>query len=402
MDPTPFPDPPRADAVPLLKRKATWREFAMALVGAALGAAIAYGGVHAGRALGGIELKTHFQLDLWTLLLVPAMWLVVVLAHEFGHLLGGRLGGMRPLMLFAGPLHFEFGADGRVRLKRNRVQSSFGGLAACAPRAHSGRGQFALLVAGGPLASFVLAAVLWPPAFALGGWWGGLLFATGGLSALIGMLTLVPLRAGGFTSDGGQLLGLARNDAETRRNLAMAPLLAQSYAGVRPRDWNPGLFDAATGESKDATHRRIALLLRAGVAEDRGDFAQADALWRTIAATFSEPDSEKVAPAMRGAMALGVAAWLAHRRRDGAAARRWLDAGRGGFNDPSVMAFTEGAVAWAEGDAATARTKLAESRALLPRLVDRGGATVLAESIDDILRDLDAKITPDGASAAHA
>lgn len=402
MNPTPFPDPPRADETPLLKRKVVWRELLLGLAGAAVGAGVAVAGVHVGRALGGIELKQHFDLDLWSLLLLPVMWLAVVLAHEFGHLLGGRLAGMRPLMLFAGPLQFTFDADGRMRLRRNRVQSSFGGLAVCAPPTDAGRGAFALLVAGGPLASFAFAALLLPVAFALGGWWGGALFATAMLSALIGLVTLVPLRAGGFNSDGGQLLGLARHDAETQRSLALAPLLAQSYAGVRPRDWAPGLVEAATGPTKDPAQRRFGLLLQAAVAEDHGRLDEADAQYRALATSLAEPDAEKVAPAMRGSLALSIAAWLAYRRREGASARRWLDAARGGFNDPSALAFTEGAVAWAEGDAPTARRKLDEARALLPRLVDRGGAAMLAEAIDDILRGLDATMTNAATVAAQA
>lgn len=402
MNPTPFPDPPVADQTPMLKRKVVWRELLPGLIGAAFGAAVAYSGVHLVRALGGIALKQHFDLNLWTLLLLPAIWLVIVLAHEFGHLLGGRLGGMRPLMLFAGPLHFTFDADGRMRLQRNRVKQSFGGLAACAPRADTGRGAFALAVAGGPLASLVFGVLLLPPAFALGGWWGGLLFATAVLSLLIGVLTLVPLRAGGFMSDGAQLLGLARDDDETRQRLALSSLMAQSYAGVRPRDWDPGLFAAATAEAKEPTLRELGALLRAGVAEDRGQFEDADAHWRGVAARLGDADADAIAPAMRGALALSIAAWLAHRRRDPAAARRWFAAAQGGFNDPAVVAFVEAAIAWAEGDAPTARRKLDESRGLLPRMTDRGGAIAMAESLDDIARDLDTIMTDASPAAAPA
>jgi hypothetical protein len=402
MNPTPFPDPPATDATPMLKRKVVWHELLPGLVGAAVGAALVYSAVHLVRALGGIELNQHFDLNLWTLLLLPAIWLAVVLAHEFGHLLGGRLGGMRPLMLFAGPLHFTFDADGRTRLQRNRVKQSFNGLAACAPRTDTGRGAFALMAAGGPLASFVFSALLLPPAFALGGWWGGLLFATGLLSLLVGVLTLMPLRAGGFMSDGGQLLGIARDDDETRQRIALSSLMAQSYAGVRPRDWDPGLFAAATAEAKEPTLREYVALLRAGVAEEHGQFDEADAHWRGVAARLGVADAAAIAPAMRGALALSIAAWLAHRRRDPAAARRWLAAAQGGFNDPAVVAFVEAAIAWREGDAATARHKLDASRSLMPRMTDRGGAIGMAESIDDIARDLDTTRTDAIALAAQA
>lgn len=402
MNPTPFPDPVTAPAAKAFKRRELFVTLAMAVGGALFGALVARLGIDLGQAFSGSSLRSQFDFNLGTLLLVPVMWLAVVLAHEFGHLLGGRLAGMRPLMLFAGPLHFEFGADGRTRLKRNRVKQSFGGLAACAPAPGMGRGAFALLVAGGPLASFAFGALLLPAAFALGGWLGGALFGTALLSLLIGLATLLPLRAGGFMSDGGQLLGLARDDAETRQRLALASLMAQSYAGVRPRDWDAGLFAAATAGATEPTLREIVALLRAAVAEDTGRLDDADAEWRAVATRLGEPDAGAIAPAMRGALSLTVAIWLAQRRREAQAARRWLDAARGGFNDPAMLAFAEAAIAWAEGDASTARRKVEETRALLPRLADRGSATVLAESLDDIARDLDTTMTNASPAVAQA
>lgn len=398
MNPTPFPNPPAAPANSR-KRKDVLVALALAGGGAVFGAALAKFGVKFSQLVGGPGLREQFEFNVWTLLMLPLMWLVVVLAHEFGHLIGGRIGGMRPLMLFAGPLHFEFGADGRTRLKRSRVLQSFGGLAVCAPMPGVGRGAFALLVAGGPVASFVFAAVLLLPAFAIGGWLGGVLFGTAAISALIGVLTLIPLRAGGFMSDGGQLLGLARDDGETRQRLALSALMAQSYVGVRPRDWDPGLVAAASAECSEPTLQMVGSLLQAGLAEDRGQLDDADAIWRGLAERLAREDTGAVAPAMRGALALGVATWLAHRRRDAAAARDWLDAAKGGFNDPALQAFAEAATAWAAGDANTARDKLADARRLLPLLADRGGAVVLADCIDELARDLDARLDP-GLSAA--
>jgi hypothetical protein len=178
--------------------------------------------------------------------------------------------------------------------------------------------------------------------------------------------------------------------------------MAQSYAGVRPRDWDPGQFAAPTAEAKEPTLRELGALLRAGVAEDRGQFEDADAHWRGVAARLGDADADAIAPAMRGALALSIAAWLAHRRRDPAAARRWFAAAQGGFNDPAVVAFVEAAIAWAEGDAPTARRKLDESRGLLPRMTDRGGAIAMAESLDDIARDLDTIMTDASPAAAPA
>lgn len=389
MNPETFPQPSPPRPTGSAKRRGLLSLIFMAALGAAFGAGIIVGGRNwfAGESVTG--LNARLSKDIWTAALLPVVIWACILVHEFGHIVGGWLGGMRPLMLFAGPLHLEFNAD-RVRFLLNRVAATWGGLAVCAPRSEAGatRQAFAMLVSGGPFASFLLAAITGPAALAVGGWWGGLLFVIAALSTVIGIATLIPLRSGGFMSDGGQLLGLARGDKVTQQRLALGALLGQSYAGVRPRDWDVGLLNVISEDSGDSALRVSSAMLAASRAEDCGDLATADLNWRRVAGVLNSEQGATIAAAARGAFALGLAGWIGHRRREAATARCWLDAAKGGLSEPASRAYAESAVALAEGDRETARRQLELARAALPRLSDRGGAIVLAEALNDIAREL--------------
>lgn len=397
MDPRPYPLPPAAGAAPAARRKALLTALALAAGGALFGFGFGVVVRHVFGAAPGVPWREHFALNLWTLLALPLMWWLTVVFHEFGHLAGGRLAGMRPLMLFAGPLFLDFGAD-RMRVRFNRVLSAWGGLAACAPSGSQSRGGFALLVLGGPLASVVLAALGIAGGFALGGWLGGFLLATGALSALIAAATLLPLRAGGFMSDGGQLLGLIRNDRSTRQRLALAALMAQSFAGTRARDWDPALLGTLGTETSDPTLRAIAILFAAARAHDCGDLEAADGHWRALAQLLASAEAGAMSPAVRRGFALPLAGWLGHERDDAVAARAWFDASGGGFADPAARAYVEAAVLGSEGRHDDARAALTQARSLLARCSDRGAAVMLAEALERLER----KLPPAGRAVAVA
>ena len=387
MNPVPFPDPPiAAVASKGSKRKTILINIGLAATGALFGFGVAVGS----RWLFGADdgLAGYFALDVWTVAALPMMWMLTVVVHEFGHLLGGKLAGMRPLMLFAGPLHLDFGAD-RLRLRLNRVASTWGGLAACAPVGALRPRDLVLLIAGGPLASFMLAAGAGFGGLALGGWWGGFVFGTGALSLVIGIATLLPVRAGGYMSDGGQLLGLARGDRRSGQQLALAALMAQSYSGVRPRAWDSALLDAINSEGGDPGMRAYALLLGAIHAEDRHELTLADTRWREVAQVLADADAQAMSIAIRRALALPIATWIGYRRHEAQSARAWLEAARGGFADAAALAFAEAAVHFAEGNTAKSRSMLAKARAALPQMADRGSAIVLAESLHAMQSELD-------------
>ena len=103
-----------------------------------------------------IPLKAPSDLNAFSAILIAlAALYLVLLTHELGHLLFGKLAGMRPFLLITGPLKMVATQKGwQVSLNTNIALA--GGLAACMPvRTETMRRDLLWLVAGGPLTSLL-------------------------------------------------------------------------------------------------------------------------------------------------------------------------------------------------------------------------------------------------------
>ena len=169
-----------------------------------------------------------------------AIW-VGIAVHELGHLLAGLFQGFRFALFTVGFLGIRAGKD-HLEVFFNRDINSFGGLAATFPATWNGedlRKKFALVVAAGPISSLLFGVVslvfawTWmlnngPKAFVFA------LFCLGVLSLLLFVVTAIPNRTGGFTSDGGRFLALLRGGDISAREQANLALVALLCAGKTP------------------------------------------------------------------------------------------------------------------------------------------------------------------------
>ena len=135
-----------------------------------------------------------------------------IAVHELGHLWPGLALGQRFVLYGVGPLLVEAVPGGRVRLRWNREVSLYGGIAATLPdRVGRVRENMATIVAGGPVASLMLAV-------ATAGMLAWLPLPRGPLrtelqwlrllSAALFVGSAVPLANGPFVTDGKQFLRL--------------------------------------------------------------------------------------------------------------------------------------------------------------------------------------------------
>jgi hypothetical protein len=185
------------------------------------------------------------------LLALPLLYMIIIAAHELGHIIAGVLVEYWPLLVVVGPLRVEWTTEGpRARLNRSFALS--GGIAAMAPVGlHELRRRTLVMISGGPAASLMfgvqcLAVWLATYSFLMGadaGAWrrgaAGVLVFLGFGSLLLGIITLVPSRTGGLYSDGARILRLMRHSHAADEEVALMALTGLSLGGTRPRDWDP-------------------------------------------------------------------------------------------------------------------------------------------------------------------
>lgn len=232
--PTPLlPLPPVGAAAPM--RRTTSHAIALgALVGGLFGAAVAGLAVGSGMRVA----KPFVHSAPGPALLVPmlgAAFLLAILVHELGHVVFGLAQRMRFMLLVVGPLKLERdGEDDHVHLRLNRNLEMAGGLAACVPQdARDMVPRLKWFVAGGPIASLVLALTCMTLAWTLPtAWYSAPLAFTGLISATLGLCTILPLPNGSFVTDGMRFLRLARGGALAARDAAQLTLTVQDRAGT--------------------------------------------------------------------------------------------------------------------------------------------------------------------------
>jgi len=160
--------------------------------------------------------------------------------HEIGHLIAGKLVGMEAGGIVVGGLMIlKSGNRWIYRFDFRRILS--GGLAKPLPKKGDfDPAQYAWMVAGGPLATLLLAAVS-GTVFWKSGSPGGWLSTVVWINVFLLISTLIP--AGGLNkSDIPSLWSLLRHPQESRSWIAVLQVQSEETAGVLPRDWDSELF----------------------------------------------------------------------------------------------------------------------------------------------------------------
>ncbi|RMH00382.1 MAG: M50 family peptidase [Chloroflexi bacterium] len=207
--------------------------------------------------------------------------------HELGHLLAGRLAGLRFHILEIGPLRVTR-EGGQLKIGWNRGML-FSGMAASVPGEgvlSNLRGRMLAFALGGPLASLLMAIV----AAVLFWWWQGRLdlrtqawmLETAAMTAILSfvffMTAMKPGRyQNGLSADGDRIVSLIQGGPAATRWCALVALNGTDLQGIRPKLWDEQLVHQAM-MLQDASYDTLtARLMGYQWALDNGHIVQAAA-----------------------------------------------------------------------------------------------------------------------------
>ena len=281
----------------------------------------------------------------WDLLAIPILILIVLATHEIGHLLGGLSQGMRFLLLIVGPFGWHASVSG-PRFEWNTNVALMGGIAAAIPTKVGTelRRQLLVLIAGGPVFSLLLAILAIAIASVADPHFAAHCIFLAATSFGIFLVTLIPVRAGGFMSDGMQIIDVWRGGSAAAERSALLQIFAQSLDGVRPRDWDASAIEQLSRmDSKDPvrlTGGALYLLYRAMDSGDKADMVRYSKLLEDAVERY--PSGFKQAIYIE----LAICAWLIG---DADAVRRFLGSSKGGVVEKSRRLLANAALAKLEG-----------------------------------------------------
>ncbi|HLK16363.1 MAG TPA: hypothetical protein VKT78_16270 [Fimbriimonadaceae bacterium] len=237
------------------------------------------------------------------LALLLVLQLALVFIHELGHMACGWLVGMRLFYLRLGAFAVYL-TPGQTRIRRVAPYSSLSGACGMVPRSGELRVRdLAILVAGGQIATFVLAAAILLFDRAVGLRPGLELSTISPLQALalyesffvlaLVIGSVVPMRIRGQRTDMSYLLALSRRDSAQEAVRAFT-LSSWIQSGQRARDWPVELLAAVERDAKGDSEAALSKLFRYYAEWDAGNRERALELISASAAASGKRFEQEV------------------------------------------------------------------------------------------------------------
>jgi hypothetical protein len=291
-----------------------------------------------------------------SLLVIPFAFLasfVAVAIHETAHALVGVAAGFRFNSLRIGRLQFD--RPFRISLYKGRRTGS-GGWASLFPLKQDKLvwRAIAMLLAG-PGSNLLSIAGLLALPYAKGGFSALFIY----ISALLGIMNLIPFRSRSVYTDGGRILMLLQNRARGERWLAMLKLIEEMRTGPPEKMTQEFIAKAiAIEDNSPDTVTAHAIAYAAAFWQHKDDEAA-----RLLETCLRH--SNLSAPSQRHGLAVDAAVFQARRRKRADLAEGWLAELPARIEYPWLRPRAEAAILEAQGDVAGACKKLDEVEKLI-------------------------------------
>ncbi|OYU80643.1 MAG: hypothetical protein CFE23_07920 [Flavobacterium sp. BFFFF1] len=348
-------------------------------------------GFFAGKAAVGASSQMSGSAITTILLLFIPIFFIVIAVHEAGHAIAGVWMDFDFKTYVVGPLMWEKEKQ-KWRFRWNRNVNTAGGLVICIPMGTQDlKKRFSVYAAGGPLASLLLALIAFGMFYAISPSTIFLEVASGSLcimaflSIVIFIATALPMRAGGFSSDGARVLRLMQGGDISRFELLILLLITNASAGVRPREINTDeLREASVLAKKLQAPFGVYLHSFSHQAEfDKGNMDEAE---KHLLEYISNVES--IPKGIRNIVWLDAAFFYAYAKRNIDEAEKYWTKFQPAALIPKAQIFaTEAAIAVLKNDNPTALTKISEAEKEIPNMIDNGLGLALKDKLS-ILRDL--------------
>ncbi|EJV57998.1 MULTISPECIES: M50 family metallopeptidase [Bacillus] len=194
--------------------------------------------------------KLETMLNIWVLL---AIFLLVVIIHELGHVIFGVMGGLTFKFMTVGPITVQK-EKGKVRIRENKLWAYFGGVAMLIPPSivtPNLSKKWAWMTLGGPITSFLF-GITFGYIYMVSYYQYLLYFSV--FHFIIFAVTIVPIK-GTLMSDGMQFLILIKDDGKARQHLYNIQVSSELFSYKRPKDWDKRLVELT--EDKIKEHKSI-------------------------------------------------------------------------------------------------------------------------------------------------
>jgi hypothetical protein len=259
---------------------------------------------------------------------IQTLWIIPVLAitivvHELGHAIAARTVGMKISSFVLGPLDWRI-TDGRWKFKFSfsRLASIGGAVGIASTRTDEPRWYRVWILTGGPLANLFVSLVAFSLAMtakdsSYEAYWGVLAdVATINLGAFV--INLIPLRVGGFYSDGANICQILSGGYWADHHRVNAIVSSVRVTDLRPRDYDLAAIARLAKNAPTPNHEMYCWLYTYECHLDRGEIAQArEALEK---AEFASRQSEE---SLTCQLCMIFVFSIAYLKRDAREARTW-------------------------------------------------------------------------------